>query len=292
METFVVMGANGHVGSAVANCLLERGESVVVVVHHGHGADAWKAKGAGIAEADVEDAVSLRRAFQRGRRAFLLNPPADIKTDTDAVERRSAKNILAGLEESRLDKVVAASTAGAQPGERLGDLSVLWEFEEGLRRQAIPAAINRAAYYMSNWDAMLNVVRARGSLPSMLPADFKLPMVAPADLGKVAANRLVSSCDDVGVRHVEGPARYSPSDVARAFAVSLQRTVDISETPRAEWKEAFMKLGFSERAAESFARMTALSVDQGFDLGKETIHGAITLESYIQNLVERSDGVP
>jgi hypothetical protein len=57
------------------------------------------------------------------------------------------------LEGSGLEKVVAESTGGAQPRDRIGDLNVLWELEEGLSRQTIPAAINRAAYYMTNWDA-------------------------------------------------------------------------------------------------------------------------------------------
>jgi hypothetical protein len=52
---------------------------------------------------------------------------------------------------SALEKVVAASTYGAQQGDALGDLSTLCQLEEGLRSQPIPAAINRGAYYMTNW---------------------------------------------------------------------------------------------------------------------------------------------
>ncbi|WP_202880480.1 hypothetical protein [Sinorhizobium medicae] len=144
-------------------------------------------------------------AFRRGRRAFLLNPPADTTKDTDTVERRTAANILVALEGSGLEKVVAASTGGAQPGNRIGDLNVLWELEEGLRRQSIPAAINRGAYYMSNWDDLLDVVRRDGVLPTMFPEDTVIPMVAPRDLGEAAAERLLSSVNDVGVWYVEGP---------------------------------------------------------------------------------------
>lgn len=83
----------------------------------------------------------------------MLNPPADTTKDTDVIERRTVANILMALEGSGLEKVVAESTGGAQPRDRIGDLNVLWELEEGLSRQTIPAAINRAAYYMTNWDA-------------------------------------------------------------------------------------------------------------------------------------------
>src|SRR3546814_20613622 len=79
------------------------------------------------------------------------------------------------------------STAGAQPGDRIGDLNVLWEFEEGLRSQTIPAAINRAPYYFSNWDEQLDSIRETAKLQKMYTADLALPMAAPPDLGNAAA---------------------------------------------------------------------------------------------------------
>src|SRR3546814_650848 len=93
----IVMGATGHVGSAVAETLLARGEPVGIITHDPEHADTWRDTKAEIIEADVNDVPSLRAAFQLGRRAFLLNPPADIKTDTDRVGRSTAANILAAL---------------------------------------------------------------------------------------------------------------------------------------------------------------------------------------------------
>lgn len=281
---YIVMGGTGHVGAATAATLLGRGERVVIITRDARRASAWRDKGAVLAEADVEDVDSLRAAFRLGKRAFLLNPPADTATDTDVVERRTAANIVAALEGSGLEKVVAESTSGAQPGERIGDLSVLWEFEQGLRRQSIPAAINRAAYYMSNWDAQLEAAKA-GRLSTPFAADLDIPMVAPQDLGQVAANRLMSSLDDVGVKYVEGPKRYSSDDVASAFAAALGRPVELAVTPRDDWKAAFRKLGFSEAAADSYARMTAVSVDGGFDMPDDALRGAITLDAYIRDLL-------
>jgi uncharacterized protein YbjT (DUF2867 family) len=285
---YVIMGGTGHVGSATAEALLARGEAVTIVTRDASRAGKWRARGAEIAEANVEDVASLRAAFRRGRRAFLLNPNADIATDTDVVERHTVANILAALEGSGLEKVVAESTGGAQPGDRIGDLNVLWELEEGLRRQSIPAAINRAAYYMSNWDGLLDAVRSTGKLQAMFAADLPIPMVAPRDLGKIAADRLTSSLDDVGIREVEGPARYTSADVAKAFAKAIGRQVQLEVIPRDKWKEAFLTLGFSEAAADSYARMTAVSVDGGFEMSDDPLRGTTTLETYIRDVVARS----
>ena len=39
--------------------------------------------------------------------------------------------------------------------------------------------MHRAAYYMSNWDGLLDAVRSAGKLPTMYAADLAIPMVAP-----------------------------------------------------------------------------------------------------------------
>ncbi|KRA17528.1 NAD(P)H-binding protein [Lysobacter sp. Root604] len=285
---YVIMGGTGHVGSATAEALLARAEAVAIVTRSAERAGEWRAKGADIIEADVEDTASLHAALRRGHRALLLNPPADTSTDTDAVERHTVAKILAALEGSGLEKVVAESTGGARPGDRIGDLNVLWELEEGLRGQTIPAAINRAAYYMSNWDGQLDAVRATGKLQTLFPADLALPMVAPRDLGWAAATRLLSSLDDTGVRYVEGPHLYSSNDVAHAFSQALGRPVEVVVTPREAWKQAFLKLGFSDAAADSYARMTAVAVDSGFDVSDDPLRGTTTLEAYVRDLVAKS----
>ncbi|MGO1003470.1 NmrA family NAD(P)-binding protein [Lysobacter sp. CA196] len=286
---YVIMGGTGHVGSATAQSLLARKEPVAIVTRSAAHADEWRAKGVSIAEADVEDVASLRSAFRLGRRAFLLNPPADTATDTDLVERRTVAKILDALDGSGLEKVVAESTGGAQAGDRIGDLNVLWELEQGLRERAIPAAINRAAYYMSNWDAQLDSIRSTGELSTLFPADLAIPMVAPRDLGEMAAARLLSPLDDTGVRYVEGPRLYSSNDVAEAFAKALGQRVKVKVTPRDQWKQAFLSLGFSDAAAESYARMTAVSIDGGFDIADDPLRGKTTLEDYVSELVANQD---
>lgn len=284
---FIVIGANGRVGSAVASTLLNAGRRVTAVIH-GDDAD-WRKRGARTAVVDVRNTDDLRAVFRTGTRAFLLNPNADVSTDTDREEHATVRSIVAALEGSGLEKVVAASTYGAQPGERCGDLNVLYDFEQALAAQPIPATIQRGAYYMSNWDDLLDAAKG-GVLPTMLSADMKVPMVAPADLGKAAARRLLEPPRHHDVHYVEGPERYSPQRVADIFAAALGNPVKVEVIPRDQWIAAYRKLGFSAAAAESYARMTAVSVDSGFAMSEPFERGETTLEDYIGALIGKSRG--
>ncbi|WP_245316357.1 hypothetical protein [Mesorhizobium wenxiniae] len=143
----------------------------------------------------------FRQVFRQGERLFLLNPPADPSTDTDVEERKTVAAITAALEGSGLRKIVAQSNYGARPGDRCGDLNILYELEQQLRAQPIPASIIRAAYYMSNWDSA-----GDGVVNTLFPADFRLPMVAPDDLGRAAAPLLKEPIEQTGIHYIEGPA--------------------------------------------------------------------------------------
>lgn len=281
----IIMGGTGHVGSETAKALLQAGEAVGIITRDAGGADALRDAGAEIIEANVDDVASLRAAFRRGRGAFLLNPPSDTSKDSDTIERRQVANILAALDGSGLEKLVAESVGAARAGDRIGDLSVLWELQEGLAKQPIPASINGAGYYLSNWDAQLESVRKTGRLATMFPAHLKLPLVAPADLGRAAAERLMSSIDDVGIRFIVGPEHYSSQQVADAFARALGRDVELDVTPPGQLEAAFRELGFSNLSAQSYARMTRAAIEQAGDTALEVWRGEVTLDAYIDALV-------
>ncbi|KGJ07591.1 NAD-dependent epimerase/dehydratase family protein [Paracoccus versutus] len=281
----IILGGTGRVGSAAARALLEQGQEVTVVTRDESRGEELKQAGARIAVADIRDVDALRRVFRTGRRAFLLNPPADPSGDTDAEERRNVAAIVAALEGSGLEKVVGQSTYGAFEGTRCGDLTVLHEFERALMQQPIPAAINRGGYYMSNWAGMAEAVRIGGSLPSFLPADLVIPMVAPADLGQAAARRLMSGTEDVGIKHVEGPDRYTAKDVAAAFARAMGQKVAVQEIPRDALEDVFRQSGFSAAAAASYACMTRRLIDGKADTTDQPIRGRISLESYVASVL-------
>jgi len=280
----IILGGTGHLGSAAATALLAQGEPVTIVTRDASRQAEWIARGAEVGVADINDTAALARVIARGRTLYVVNPPADPAGDTDAAERRTARSILAAVDGSGLDRIVAASTYGARPGERIGDLSVLHELEQGLAAQAVPTTIIRGAYYYSNWDVQLASAR-EGVLTSFFPADFMLPMVAPGDLGAVAARLLADPATAPGIRFVEGPRRLSAADVAAAFSAALRRDVRVEVVTRDRWIETYRTLGFSPEAADAYARMTGATLDSDDPGPPAPTRAATTIEEHVATLV-------
>jgi uncharacterized protein YbjT (DUF2867 family) len=284
----IILGGNGHVGSAVAHALLSQGEPVTVVSRSSTSIPEWQKRGAQVEVVDVRHTTALHRVFAKGKRLFLLNPPADPAAHIDVEERKSLVSILSAIEHSGLEKIVAQSTYGAQPGDQIGDLGVLYEMEQHLAVQSIPFSVIRAAYYMSNWDFSLQTAKQEGVVHTLFPADFVLPMVTPRDIGELAAQLMTEPVKNVGLHYIEGPERYAAIDVAAAFSRVLQKLVKAVETSSEQWMQTLQGMGFSNAAATSFSNMTALTLAEEMPARHCVTRAAISLEHYIETMVMES----
>jgi uncharacterized protein YbjT (DUF2867 family) len=279
----VITAGTGQVGGALAKALLQKGQPVTIVSRSSKFAAQWQAQGARWAVADVYDTLALHEIFQTAQSVFLLNPPADPMTDTSVQERKTAMSLVEALRNTNVTKVVVASTLGAQPGESIGDLGVLYELEQAVSSLPYPYSIIRSAYYMSNWAPSLASAREKGVIFSFFPASLKLPMVAPEDIGELAAYLMLEK-NTPQLTAIQGPQMYSATDVADAFAQVLQKAVRVEVIPRQSWIETFQTLGFSPQAAASYARMTERAINH-LDVPSDYVRGETSLLEYISRLV-------
>lgn len=279
----VILGATGHVGSMVATALLQADRKVGIITRDPTKAAAWREKGATVFVVDIADTSALHDVFCQARRVFLLNPPASPATDTDREERRTVHSILTALKGIEFDKIVLQSTYGAQPGDHCGDLGTLYEFEQGAQKLGQPLSIIRAAYYMSNWLPLARTAATSGHFLSLLPAELKVPMVAPEDVGRFAADLMNAPTVGINIYDIEGPEHYSASDVVKVFTHLFRRPVAVQDIPRKSWLGHYRQTGFSEEAARSYARMTGLFIDGRYEQPAHPYKGQTSLAAYFQN---------
>jgi NAD(P)H dehydrogenase (quinone) len=239
---YAITGITGKVGGALADNLLAAGLPVRAVVRDAAKGKRWAERGCEVALAQMDDAAALAAAFAGAEAVFIL-PPSDFDPAPGfpaAVAVIDA--VRAALDTARPRKVVCLSTIGAQAGQSnlLTQRSLM---EQALTGLPMPVAFLRPGWFMENaaWD----VAPAReGMIPSFLqPLDKPVPMVATADVGRVAAQLLQQQWRGVRVVELEGPRRVSPNDIAAGFAAILGRPVRTEAVPRDTWEALFRSQG-------------------------------------------------
>ncbi len=240
---YAITGITGQVGGALARTLQAAGLPIRAVVRDAAKAGFWKDQGCEAALAAMDDAVALTAAFRGAQGVFILLPPVFDPAPDFGEARAFIAALKSALAAARPDRVVCLSTIGAQVvrPNLLGQLSLL---ERELGDLDLPLCFLRPGWFMENaaWDVVS--AREQGLVASFLqPLDRPVPMVATADVGRVAAELLQQHWRGTRVVELEGPQRVAPVDIAAAFARLLSREVRAEIVPRETWQALFTSQG-------------------------------------------------
>lgn len=282
---YAITGITGQVGSELGKQLLAAGLPVRAVVRDAAKGEAWAARGADVALADVNDAVALTRAFSGAEAVFVLLPPTFDPSEGFPESRRIIAALREALAAARPSRVVVLSTIGAQATQP-NLLNQLGAMEREFGTLDLPVTFLRAGWFIENslWDVAS--ARATGSIPSFLqPLDRPVPMVACADISAVAAELLQQPWRGHRVVELEGPVRISPNDIAASFSRLLNRTVQAHAVQRGAWAELFASQGMKNPTP----RMQMLD---GFNEGWIEFEGvprkgSVSLDTAIAGLLAR-----
>jgi uncharacterized protein YbjT (DUF2867 family) len=282
---YAITGITGKVGGALAHALLAAGQPVRAVVRDASRAQTWAERGCEIAVANMDDAAALAAAFEGAAGVFIL-PPSDFDPEPGFPEARKViEAVKTALESARPGKVLCLSTIGAQATQS-NLLTQRTLMEQALATLPTPVTFLRPGWFMENalWD--VGPARDEGIVRSFLqPLDRAIPMIATADIGRVAARLLQESWSGARVVELEGPQRVSPNDLAEAFAKVLGREVRVEAVPRDTWEALFQAQGMKH----PLARIRMLD---GFNEGwidfegdaATVLKGEVTLETVLAQL--------
>jgi uncharacterized protein YbjT (DUF2867 family) len=231
---FAITGITGQVGGVVARVLLAAGGTFGRWSAIRRGAQ-WAA---GLRRRDCADG-RRRRAVARVRRyegVFVLLPP-NFDPSPGYPESRAAISPRCAMRCcGAAGAVVCLSTIGAQATED-NLLQQLGAMEREFAALPMPVAFLRAAWFIENaaWD--IAPARDTGTIPSFLtPLDRPVPMVATADVGRVAADLLRDTWTGSRIVEFEGPRRVSPNDIAATLSHLLGKDVRAQAVPRETWE--------------------------------------------------------
>jgi uncharacterized protein YbjT (DUF2867 family) len=289
---YVVAGATGNTGGAVARTLIDRGLPVRIIVRDAAKGKAWSERGVEVAIADLSDEAAVSKAFSGAEGAYVLNPPAYRSDHPLADANRVGTALRKAADESKIGKLVVLSSIGSHKSSGLGIIQTTRILEEAFQGTAAAVTFLRASYFMENWAQVASVAEGKGVLPSFLaPLDRAIPMVAAEDIGRVAAEALLDTWKGTRVVELAGPRDYSPNDVATAFSKILGRPVQAIAVPESDWPGVLAQSGASSAVAALVIEMNR-SLNSGWiqveGKGAMAVRGRVTIEEAVAVMVKKS----
>jgi uncharacterized protein YbjT (DUF2867 family) len=287
---FVVVGATGNTGSAVADTLLSRKQPVRIVVRSADKGAAWKAKGAEIAVASLDDVPALTKTFEGAKGVYLLVPP-NYGAQAWLVDQRARMDRVAeAVKKSGIGHVVFLSSVGGHIAEGTGPIGAARYGEQVLGKAVHNLTILRPCYFIDNWAPVLGAAKGQGVLPTFIAPQAMVPMISTRDIGRVGAEQLMAGGKGKQIVELAGPEEYSPDQVATALGQILGKTVSAQHAPLSAVVPTFKSFGFSDEAAKLFEEMyTSFSTGAiGYEHPASVIRGRVALSEALKGLVKSS----
>jgi uncharacterized protein YbjT (DUF2867 family) len=251
---YVILGASGNTGSIIANSLLLKGEKVRVVGRDDGRLQSFVRKGAEAFTADLTDSAALAKAFRGARAAYLILPPINSRED----QERQSDAIAKAVKESGLRHAVYLSSYGAHVPEGTGPVTGLHSSEQKLNAISDLNVLHlRAAYFMENNLAAIDMIHGMGLFGHALLPDLKLPMIATRDVGNYAAQRLFD-LDFSGkqTRELLGERDLSMAEATAAIARGIGKPdLRYEQFTYDQVQQALTQMGFSPKKAAVYIEM-------------------------------------
>lgn len=256
---YVILGATGNTGSAIAETLLAKGEKVRAVGRSTERLAKVAGLGAEPFVGDIADSEFLTRAFDGARAVYFMLPPDPTSNDYRGHQRQIIEAGATALEAAHVHYVVALSSFGADKESGTGPVAGLHEMESRLQRIAgLNALYLRAGYFMENVLPQVGVIQKFGMIATPLRSDLLLPLIATEDIAAAAAEHLLK-LDFSGhqTRELQGQRDISFAEVARIVGAAIGKpSLSYMQLPNEQFIEALTQMGFSGSFAGLMVEMT------------------------------------
>jgi uncharacterized protein YbjT (DUF2867 family) len=261
---YVILGATGHTGSAIAENLLAKGEKVRVIARSKERLAKLSGQGAEAFVGDATDSTFLTQAFGGARAVYFMVPPNPTSEDYRGFQTRIIDAGAKALEAAGVHYAVALSSFGADKESGSGPVSGLHELEVKLQRiSSLNAVFLRAGYFMENLIPQVSVIQNFGIVGGPVRPDLPLPLIATEDIGAAAAKRLLK-LDFSGheTRELLGQRDVTYTEAARILGAAIGKP-DLAyvQLPPDQFIQALVQMGTSNNFASLVVEMAGAMND-------------------------------
>lgn len=245
----------GHIGSKLANILLEHKSDVTLIARHPEKVKFLAARGAKVIAGEHSDPAILDQAV-RGADALFWLTPADMTSHDPLGTARRMAEAAAGVIRKHPDlHVVQLSSAGAFLPSGTGPIVGHYEAEEKFRAAGKNIVSLRPNEFMENVFFSLPTIITQDSIYSSLPGSVKAPLIATHDIAEVAAEFLLKPIDGHHVIDIVGPQEISLDEFARIAGDAIGKQIRVVTVPGDKLKAAMAQSGMSPEMAALLVEM-------------------------------------
>jgi len=257
-RTIAVMGATGHVGTALTELLLSKGHEVRALGRDAKKLSALVAKGAKSRAGEFKDPSALAEAFTGADAAFLMIPPSYGESDFGAYQDRATDAMVKAIQKSGLKKVVSLSSLGAQHPKGTGPIAGLHRMEKRLSQSGGPDLVHlRPAYFMENHLFSIPTIKSMSINGSPVKGDLAFPQIATKDIAAKAAE-VLDRADFRGSSVIEfaGPRDLTPVESTAILGRAIGKPdLQYVQFPYADAEKAFAGMGMPPSTASLMVEM-------------------------------------
>jgi len=250
----IVTGANGQLGRAVVERLLERvpAARIGVSVRDPEKARDLDGRGVRVRRGDFDDAASLAHACEGASQVLIVS--VDSHGETAVRQHRAA---IDAAKAAGARRILYTSHMGANPASSFAPMVDHAATEAALRNSGVPFTALRNGFYAATAAYLLGAALQTGELA--VPEDGPVAWTTPADLAEAAAVALAEESFDGVSPDLTASAAVDMAGVA-AIATELAgrpiRRVVVSD---AEYRAGLVAHGVPAPAADMFLGLFAAS---------------------------------
>jgi uncharacterized protein YbjT (DUF2867 family) len=282
---FVVTTPTGHIGSKLANILLERKSEITLIARRPEKVKHLASRGAKVIAGEHNDPAIVEQAVQCADALFWLTPAEMTSHDPIGDARRMADAGASALRKNPNLHVVQLSSAGAFLPSGTGPIVGLHDTEEKFRAVGKNIVSLRPNEFMENVFFSMQTITTQGSMYGTVPGSMRAPLIATHDIAEIAADFLLKPVNGHRIVDIVGPEELSFDDVAQIIGQNIGKTVRYVTIPGDKFKEALVQVGASRQMADLFVEMEAASPNiMGKYLGDEKRVGKITYRQFARDV--------